>query len=107
MKITLKHSLMLLIPLCIYIFEIILVCINGPTLVNSICAWGSCIWLLLLIAIDSIKRVYDSEKELKDLEKQIKEIDEKIAKYKINSDFVDYNIDLTNKNNKENNNVEK
>lgn len=82
MKVILKYGLLWSIIIGIYILQLILVCVNGATLINSICAWGSCIFLVLLLAINYIKRVYDSEKELNDLEKQIKEIDERITKYK-------------------------
>lgn len=93
-----------LFTLFLYILQLILAIINGPTLVNTICAWGSCIFLVLLLAINSIKEIYSYEKKYKE---ELKEIKEKIAKYKSNSDFVDYKIDCTNENNSENNNCEK
>ena len=75
-KIVIKNSLMWLIPLTAYILELVLVCVKGPTLVNSICAWLSCIGLLLIIAIPTIIGLSKSEKRLKD---QAKEIDKRIA----------------------------
>lgn len=77
-KIVIKNSLMWLIPLTAYILEIVLVCVKGPTLVNSICAWASCIGLLLLIAIPTIIGLSKSEKRLKDQEK---EVDKRIAEF--------------------------
>lgn len=82
--------------LFLYILQFVLMIINGPTLINSICAWGSCIFLVLLLAINSIKEIYDSEKEYKE---QLKEIEEKFNQLKI--DIVDYNINWNNENNSE------
>lgn len=77
-KIVIKNSLMWLIPLTAYILEIVLVCVKGPTLFNNICAWASCIGLLLIIAIPTIIGLSKSEKRLKDQEK---EIDKRIAEF--------------------------
>ena len=70
MKTIIKYGSLWLLPLAIYIFEIVWVCIKGATLVNSICAWASCIVLLLQIAIPSVARLYKSEKKLKETEKE-------------------------------------
>lgn len=84
--------------LFLYILQFVLMIINGATLINSICAWGSCIFLVLLLAINSIKEIYDSEKEYKE---QLKKIEEKFNKLKV--DIVDYNINCNNENNSEKN----
>ena len=60
-------------PLAIYIFEIVLVCVNGPSLVNNICAWVSCIAMFLMVAIPSIISLSKSQYKLKQLENEIEE----------------------------------
>ena len=85
-KIVIKNSLMWLLPLTIYILEIVLVCIKGPTLVNNICAWISCIGLLLLIAIPSIISVSKSEKRLKDQERELDKIIAEILRREENTE---------------------
>ena len=77
-KIIIKHSILWLIPLAIYIFEIVMVCTNGATMVSNICAWACCIVLLLQIAIPCIVRVCKSEIHYKQAEKKL---DEFIKKY--------------------------
>ena len=77
-KIIIKNSLIWLLPLSIYIFEIVSVCINGATLVNNICAWVCCLALFLQIAIPCIIRVCKSEIKYKQAEK---ELDERIKKF--------------------------
>ena len=85
-KIVIKNSLMWLFPLTIYILEIVLVCVKGPTLSNNICAWLSCVGLLLLIAIPSIISVSKSEKRLKDQERELDKIIAEILRREENTE---------------------
>ena len=77
-KIIIKNSIMWLIPLAIYVFQIVLVSIKGSTLSSNICAWVCCILLLLQVAIPSIIRVCKSEIKYN---KTKKELDETIKKF--------------------------
>lgn len=69
---------MWLIPLSIYVFQIVLVSIKGTTLANNICGWSCCIALLLQIAIPSIIKVCRSEIKYNQAKK---ELDETIKKF--------------------------
>ena len=72
-KLIFKNSLIWMLPLAIYIFEIVFVCVTGPSLVNNICAWVSCIAMFLMVAIPSIVRLSKSQHKLKQLERDIEE----------------------------------
>ena len=72
-KLIFKNSLIWMFPLAIYIFEIVLVCVTGPSLVNNICAWVSCIAMFLMVAIPSIISLSKSQYKLKQLENEIEE----------------------------------
>ena len=77
-KIIIKNSLIWLLPLSIYIFEIVFVCINGATLINNICAWVCCFVLFLQTAIPCIIRVCKSEIKYKQAKE---ELDERIKQF--------------------------
>lgn len=68
-----KVSLILwLFCIATYIFNIVLVCVNGATLINSILAWCCCILLTISIILLEIKnnRLKETrEKELKEWKK--------------------------------------
>ena len=70
MKTIIKYGSLWLLPLAIYIFEIVWVCIKGATLTNAICGWASCISITLLLAVRCVSDIYHSQKRLEEAEKE-------------------------------------
>ena len=74
MKTINKYGSLWLLPLAIYIFEIVWVCIKGATLTNAICGWASCISITLLLAVKCVSDIYHSQKRLEETEKRFIEL---------------------------------
>ena len=70
MKTIIKYGSLWLLPLAIYIFEIVWICIKGATLTNAICGWVCCISITLLLAVRCVSDIYYSQKRLEDTEKR-------------------------------------
>ena len=73
MKFILKQCLMWSLPIIMYIMSIVLVCINGTTLLNTIMAWICCIILVIFMAYDSISTQYKIHKKYEQHKKQLDE----------------------------------
>ena len=73
MKTIIKYGSLWLLPIAIYIFEIVWICIKGATLTNAICGWACCISITLLLAVRCVSDIYHSQKRLEDAEKRLKE----------------------------------
>ena len=80
MKTVIKYGSLWLLPLAIYIFEIVWVCIKGATLTNAICGWACCISITLLLAVRCVSDIYHSQKRLEDAEKEFQKSWEEYCK---------------------------
>lgn len=58
------YCVLWLLPILVYIIDIIIVCVKGATMTQCICGWVSCIILSVFLAVDNIVRIYQSQKKL-------------------------------------------
>jgi hypothetical protein len=77
MKFILKECLWWSVPVLMYICEIVLVCVNGPSIVTALGGWICCIFSTIIMAYETISRAYESHKKYEEAKRKL---DEEIQK---------------------------